>query len=383
MNERRAPGSRVPLIAQVFVSILLVALSTVLLVGLLIRRSLERTFEAYLTGLPNPTGMGGGMGRRLLGAAEQSFMANVDRSILIAALIAILIAAAGAFLLARRISLPLWGLTASAKRFAAGDMDERVEASGPKEVGELADAFNDMADSLGQAEALRRRLVADVAHELRNPVAALRAQIEGVAEGVIAMDEDRATSLAADVNHLSRLVEDLQTLSVAESGRLPYAMSPLDLGDVVAAEIERVTPVLNPGVRLIVDESGRPWMVDADELRISSVVRNLLSNAARHTRIGRITVSARRDAGMITVEVTDTGEGIPAEDLPFIFERFYRADSARAADTGGAGIGLAISKRIVEDHGGTVFARSRPGTGTTVGFTLPVRGADTGASVTL
>lgn len=380
MNERRASGSRVPLVAQVFVSILLVTLSTVLLAGLLIRRSLERTFAVYLAGLPRPTGMGGGMGRRLLGAAEQTFMANVDRSILVAALIAILIAAVAAWLLARRISLPLWSLTSSAKRFAGGEMDERVEAGGPKEVGELADAFNDMADSLGQAETLRRRLVADVAHELRNPVAALRAQIEGVSEGVIAMDESRVVSLAADVNHLSRLVEDLQTLSVAEAGKLPYVMAPVDLSQVVAGEVERLTPLLNPGVRLIVDESDIPWTAVADELRISSVVRNLLSNAIRHTRAGRITVSARRDGEAITIQVADTGEGIPAEDLPFIFERFYRADSARAADTGGAGIGLAISKRIVEDHGGSVFARSEPGAGTTVGFTLPRGGV--GPSVT-
>lgn len=371
MSRNGASGSRVPLIAQVFVSILLVALSTVLLVGLLIRRSLERTFEAYLTGLPNPTGMGGGMGRRLLGAAEQTFMTNVDRSILVAALIAIIIAAVGALLLARRISRPLWGLTASAKRFAAGELDERVDASGPKEVGELADAFNDMADSLGEAEALRRRLVADVAHELRNPVAALRAQLEGVAEGVIAMDEPRAVSLVADVNHLSKLVEDLQMLSVAEAGRLPYLMAPLDLHDVVVQEVERLVSALSGGVRLVVDDSQTPWAVVGDELRISSVLRNLLSNAARHTRTGTITVSARRDAETISLEVADTGEGIPAKDLPFIFERFYRADSARATDTGGAGIGLAISKRIVEDHGGTVFARSELGTGTTVGFTLP------------
>jgi len=376
VKVKHTSGSRVPLIAQVFVSILLVALSTVLLVGLLIRRSLETTFEAYLTGLPKPTGMGGGMGRRLLGAAEQTFMTNVDRSILVAALVAIVIAAVGAFLLARRISRPLWGLTASAKRFAGGELDERVEASGPKEVGELADAFNDMADSLGEAEALRRRLVADVAHELRNPVAALRAQLEGVAEGVIAMDEPRAVSLVADVNHLSKLVEDLQMLSVAEAGRLPYLMAPLDLHGVVAQEVERLMPVLNSGVRLVVDDSQTPWVIVGDELRVSSVIRNLLSNAVRHTRNGTITVSAHRDDGVISLEVTDTGEGIPAKDLPFIFERFYRADSARASDTGGAGIGLAISKRIVEDHGGTVFARSEPGAGTTVGFRLPCSDAD-------
>lgn len=371
MTGRASSRRRTSLVWQVFISILLIALSSVLVAGVLIRRALESTFAAYLSGLPDPTGAGHGMGRRLLGAAEQSFIANVDRGIWIAALIAIVIAALGALILARRISRPLSTLTASATRFAEGALDERVDASGPREVGDLADAFNEMADSLSEAEALRRRLVADVAHELRNPVAALRAQLEGVAEGVIEMDDARALSLVADVKQLSRLVEDLQTLSVAEAGRLPYLIEQVDLVEVVDAEVERAQPNAHEGVSICVKADTGPHLIDADASRVGSVVRNLLSNAVRHTHDGTIVVSLRAEGELVRVEVTDTGEGIPAEDLPFIFERFYRADSARAQDTGGAGIGLAIARRIIEDQGGSIYASSEPGHGASVGFDLP------------
>jgi len=374
MTGRAPARRRTPLVWQVFISILLIALSSVLVAGVMIRRALDSTFAAYLSGLPDPTGTGRGMGRRLLGAAEQSFMTNIDRSIWIAALIAIVIAAIGALVLARRISLPLSTLTTSATRFAQGALDERVDASGPREVGELADAFNEMADSLSEAEALRRRLVADVAHELRNPVAALRAQLEGVAEGVLEMDDARAVSLVADVKQLSRLVEDLQTLSVAEAGRLPYLIEQIDIAEVVGVEIERAQPNVHEGVSIAVDADARSHLVDADAARVGSVVRNLLSNAVRHTHDGSIVVTVHAGDGVVRVEVTDTGEGIPAEDLPFVFERFYRADSARAQDTGGAGIGLAIAKRIIEDLGGSMFASSEPGHGATVGFDLPSAG---------
>jgi signal transduction histidine kinase len=229
-----------------------------------------------------------------------------------------------------------------------------------------------MADSLSQAEVTRRRLVADVAHELRNPVAALRAQLEGVAEGVIVMDGVRADSLVDDVLHLSRLVTDLQELSIAEAGRLVYTRAPFDLAQIVQAEADRMRPLMTEGAEVIVTADGGPFMVDADEHRIAQVLRNLLSNASRHTVSGSVTIRVARVGTSARVEVIDTGEGIDEADLPHIFERFYRADTARASDTGGAGIGLAITRAIVQDHGGTVFAQSEPGSGATVGFELPL-----------
>lgn len=368
----RLRGSRSPLVFQVFGSILLVTLVSVLATGLLVRTALSDQFEQYLSGLPSQMGQGRGMGRMLLGAAEQTFIAQVDLWILISALGSIVLAIVVALLVARRIARPIVQLTAEVEEFARGDLARRVEIGGSTEVGELADAFNGMADSLSQAEAMRRRLVADVAHELRNPVAALRAQLEGVAEGVLDMDEGRAVSLVEDVLHLSRLVADLQELSIAEAGKLPYALAGFDLADTVRAEVERMRPTMPRTVELLVDAEEAPFAVYADEHRISQVLRNLLSNAARHTSHGGVTVRLRRSGSSVRAEVIDTGEGISQADLPHIFDRFYRADAARASDTGGAGIGLAIARTIVADHGGSVFAESMPGQGATVGFELPL-----------
>lgn len=371
MSGRAIKRGHAPLVYQVFISILLVTLASVFATGLLVRTALSRRFESYLSGVARGT-QGRGMGRMLIGSAEQSFIAQVDMWILIAAVGSVVFAAIVAFLLARRIASPIVRLTEDADGFAGGDLARRAHVGGPAEVGELAEAFNSMADSLSQAESLRRRLVADVAHELRNPVAALRAQLEGIAEGVIAMDERRAASLVDDVGRLSRLVADLQELSVAEAGRLVYSPSDFDLNAAVALEVERFQSEVPGEVTLVCANGPSPVTVRADELRIAQVVRNLLTNAARHTSIGSITVSVAVAGDRVRVEVTDTGEGISADDLPHIFERFYRADAARANDTGGVGIGLAIARTIVEDHGGSVFAHSAHGEGATVGFELPI-----------
>ncbi len=195
---------RLSLVFQMFISILLVALAAVLAVGLIARDALARAFDTYLATLPTPAGgMHMGRGRAMLGAAEQTFVATVDRSVYLGAFVAILIASVAALLLARYLSRPMRELETAAENLAAGDLAHRVEIVGPAEVAALGDAFNSMADSLEQAEILRRRLVADVAHELRNPIAAARAQAEGMAEGVLVADSARLDSLVDDLQHLS------------------------------------------------------------------------------------------------------------------------------------------------------------------------------------
>ncbi len=363
---------RSSLVLQVFLSILVVALGVVLAVGLIARNALSRAFDAYLATLPSPPGGGMHRGRMMLGAAEQTFVASVDRSVYLGAAIAIVIAIIAALLIARYLSRPLRRLETAAEGLAAGDLSHRVDVQGPAEVAALGEAFNRMADSLEEAETLRRRLVADVAHELRNPIAAARAQAEGMAEGVLEVDPARLDSLVDDLHHLTVLVDDLQELSLAESGRLSYEMGPLDLTVLAAREAERAATTASPGVIVSGPAGADAVIVSADERRISQVLRNLLSNAIRHTAAGSVTVTVASFDGFADVRVTDTGEGIPAEDLPHVFERFYRADSSRSADTGGAGLGLAISSRIVEDHGGSVFAESREGSGATIGFRLPL-----------
>lgn len=363
---------------QAFLSIVGVALGTVVVVEVFARRALAAAFDSYLATLPTGAGMQGrsGMGRMLLGTAEQSFIASVDRSALAAAAVAIAVATLVAIVLAAYLARPLRRLELAAGELAAGDLAHRVDANGPAEVAALGDAFNHLADSLERAEGLRRRMVADVAHELRNPLAAARAQAEGMLDGVLRADDARLASLVDDLAHLSALVDDLQELAVAEAGRLRYEMSPTDLSGIALREAERIGPLLADGVEILVEGADAPHVVDGDERRLGQVLRNLLSNAARHTASGSVTVRLESHDDRETVSVIDTGEGMSAEDVEHIFERFYRADAARAASSGGAGLGLAISRAIVLDHDGEISAESEPGRGTTVAFTLPI-GADT------
>ena len=357
-----------------FAAMLVVALLSVVSAGVIARTEASSAFRSYLETLPSGMGPGMGTGRQLMmGAAEQTFLGSVDKGILIGVLIAFLLAAAAGLAAAYYLTRPLKRLTLAAQNLAAGDLDHRVEPGGPLEVSRLSDAFNEMAASLAQSEELRRRLVADVAHELRNPIASLRAQAEGIAEGVLEPDQHRLASLSEDATHLSRLVNDLQELSAADAGRLSYHMETIDLGPIIAAEVSRASARAGEHVRIGCSGACRP--VRGDEGRLTQVLRNLLDNALRHTDSGTISVTCSAANGRVVVEVADTGEGIPDSDLPYVFERFYRADAARARDTGGSGIGLAISRRIVEDHGGTVFAHNGDRGGAVVGFELPLDGS--------
>jgi signal transduction histidine kinase len=362
------------LLVYAFLAMVVVALLSVGVAGLIMRAEASTAFADYLQTLPTGMGRGMGAGRQMMmGAAEQTFLAAVDKGILVGALFAIGLAAVVSGLSAYYLTRPLKRLTAAAQTVADGDLAHRVDIGGPLEVSRLGDAFNEMAASLSESEGLRRRLVADVAHELRNPIASLRAQAEGIAEGVLAPEPGRLASLADDTKQLSRLVDDLQELSAADAGRLTYRMEPVTLAPVVESEVLRARARAGEHVD-VVSECGDGITVMGDEGRLAQVLRNLLDNAMRHTDSGEIRVSCSAAEGLAVVEVADTGEGIPAADLPYVFERFYRADAARARDTGGSGIGLAVSRRIVEDHGGTVFARGRFGGGAVVGFTVPLAG---------
>jgi signal transduction histidine kinase len=364
---KRATG----LFWRVFGGVLATSLGTVLVAGLITRNALMRAFDSYLAARAN-MGMGRGMGVHILGAAEQTFIATVDRSSLAGALIALVAAVIAAFLIARSVARPIRELEVAAQALGAGDRSRRVQARGPAEIAALSTAFNSMADSLAGAEELRKRLVADIAHELRNPIAAARAQSEAMAEGVLPTDRARLESVVEDMTHLSALVDDLQELALADAGELRYELAPLDLALLVTEEAARSAALAPEGVEVRVAVPEDPLEVTGDARRLSQVLRNLIGNALRHTKAGSVTAELDATDDAVEVRVVDTGEGIPDADLPYVFERFYRADSSRAAATGGAGLGLAIARRIVEDHGGEVFARPTPGGGATVGFRLPV-----------
>lgn len=357
------------LLVQAFLGITGVTLAAVAVTGAVTRAVTSRAFAGYLQSLPRMRGMG--MGRQvILGGAERAFLAGVDRGIAIAALLAVALAAVAALALAGYLTRPLRRLTTGARTMASGRFDVRVDPEGPAEIAVLGEAFNDMAASLERAEELRRRMVSDVAHELRNPLAALHAQAEGVAEGLLAADPVRMRSILDDVEELTRLVDDLQQLALAEAGRLEYAMQPVDLRAIARREVQRVRTFGADGVSVEVDDGDR-MLVHADEVRIAQALRNLLMNALRHTRTGEVRVRLEASEKCVTLVVNDTGEGIPEADLPFVFERFYRSDASRDRHTGGAGLGLAIVKRTVEDHGGRVLAGNRADGGAEVGFSLP------------
>jgi signal transduction histidine kinase len=301
------------------------------------------------------------------------FGLSFDLRLLVAALAAALVALALSWWLSRRILRPVDALTRAARSLGRGDLSSRVPTSSNDELGELSRAFNTMAEDLTRQETLRRQLMGDVAHELRTPLTNLRGQIEAVEDGLLPATPETLRSLREEVLLLSRLVDDLQTVAVAEAGRLSLERAAVDVRDLVEGALESVRAVAQERGVVLDGRIPEPIVVDADPTRIAQVLRNLLSNALRATGPdGRIEVSARPENGFATIAVTDSGSGIAPGHLGRVFERFYRADPSRARATGGAGLGLAIVKAIVEAHGGAASVESEAGKGATFRFTLPL-----------
>jgi two-component system sensor histidine kinase BaeS len=271
-----------------------------------------------------------------------------------------------AFVVAGRILRPVGELTRAARRMREGDLDVRVAPRGNDEIARLASAFNDMAERLAQTERVKRQLVSDVAHELRSPVTNLRCGLEAIQDGLAAPDRERIDALHAEVLLLQRLIADLQDLALAEAGGLSLRCEPVD----VEAAVHRAAggEFARPPVAVAIGE--RAATVLADPGRLEQILRNLIGNARRHTPAeGRIEVRTSRTGGEVAIEVSDTGSGIAPEHLPHVFDRFYRADPSRDRATGGAGLGLAIVRRLAEAHGGSVVAAS-DGLGRGAAFTI-------------
>lgn len=275
--------------------------------------------------------------------------------------------------LSRAVLRPVRDLTAAARRMARGDLSTRVVTGARDEIGQLARSFNAMADALGLQETLRRNLVSDVAHELRTPLTNLRCQIEALEDGLAQPDAATLRSLRDETLLLARLVEDLQQLSLAEAGALRLTLEPLAPAELVESALTASrSAAAMAGVTLESKVLPLPPVM-ADRERVAQVLRNLLTNALQHTPAGgSVTLHARFVDGAVQFAVCDTGPGIPAEHLALVFERFHRVDPSRARATGGAGLGLAIVRRLVEVHGGTVRAESEVGKGASFSFTLPL-----------
>jgi signal transduction histidine kinase len=276
--------------------------------------------------------------------------------------------------LGRAVLRPVRDLTEAAGRMARGDLSARVATGAGDEIGQLARSFNAMADALERQEALRRDMVGDVAHELRTPLSNLRCQIEALEDGLVPPDAATIGSLREETLLLARLVDDLQQLSLAEAGALKLAFEPLAPGELVSSTLAALQPAAEAaGVTLAAEVGAGLPAVRADRERVAQVLRNLVTNALQHTPAGgRVTVAAGAVTDAVRFTVSDTGRGIPAEHLPRVFERFHRVDPSRTRATGGAGLGLAIVRRLVEAHGGTVAVESVEGRGSTFSFTLPL-----------
>lgn len=279
-------------------------------------------------------------------------------------------------LLSRRISQPLADLTAATQAIAAGDLGVRVSSRYSGEAGELIGAFNQMAEDLARADELRRNLTADVAHELRTPLSVVRAKLEGVIDGVYPATPEHLEPVVETVNLLTQLVEDLHLLALVEAKQLAPEKQPVDIGDVLRdARVNFSPQASDRAVTLALDLPPALPVAMVDRRRITQVLGNLLSNALRYTPAGgRVTISAAEtEDGGVEISVADTGPGIPPEDIPFVFERFWRGDKSRSRVGGGSGLGLAIAKQLVEMHGGTIRVESTQGKGATFRLTLPVR----------
>ncbi|HVD12856.1 MAG TPA: HAMP domain-containing sensor histidine kinase [Actinomycetota bacterium] len=276
--------------------------------------------------------------------------------------------------LVRRMAAPIGDVMEAAGRVAGGDYGARVRARGPVEVRRLAQSFNQMAGRLEANEQQRRTLLADVTHELRTPLSVIRGTVEGMLDGLYPADSSHLGPVLEETAVMARLLDDLQTLSTAEAGMLRLHREPVEPAtlaqDAVAAFAARAATA---GVTLDWHAAAGVPELDVDPVRVGEVLANLLANALRHTPAGgSVEVSVEPAGGGARFTVSDTGRGIDPSDLPHVFDRFVKS-----ADSGGVGLGLAIAKSLVEAHGGSITAESRPGGGTTMRFVLPAHHAST------
>lgn len=306
-----------------------------------------------------------------LGRADQTLQTALLTAIAGAAGLAALLALLAGLAVARRITRPVDRLITVTRAIGAGDRAARTgPVRAPGELRELATAFDQMADALDRQEQLRRDLVADVAHELRTPIAVLQAEHEALIDGVTEATPDQFASLRDEVLRLARIVDDLQTLAEADAAALRLGRSHADLAAIAAAAADSLAGRF-AAAGITLTRQLEPVQVRADAGRIHQVIANLLTNAVKFTGAGgQVTISTGQAAGAAALRVTDNGFGIPAADLPRIFDRFWRG--RQAAHTSGSGIGLAVAAELARAHGGELSASSTEGHGTEMTLTLPL-----------
>jgi len=327
----------------------------------------------HMQGMPGMMGMGE-MTAAARADVTAAFQEAMFRAVGIATAAATVAAVLTAILVSRRITAPIRDLAQASARLTAGHYRERVSVAAADEIGARAASFNCLAATLDQTEEQRLRLIGDVAHELRTPLATIQGYMEGLLDGVVAPSPDLWAQLHGEAGRLRRLVDDLQELSRAEAGQIALRAVALDPVELLERAATRLRPQFEAaGIALVAPTTRSVPAVCADPDRAVQVLVNLLGNALRYTpRDGTVTLTATALERLVLFAVADTGIGIPPENLPHLFERFYRVDRSRSRARGGSGIGLTIARALVEAQGGAIDAESAgPGQGSTVTFSLP------------
>lgn len=306
---------------------------------------------------------------------EANLLSRLNRVVGISGLIAVSFSLALALLLSHQLIKPIRALTQAASRLARGDLTQRVEARGEDELSLLARTFNHMADSLQKAEASRRAMTADIAHELRNPLAVQQAHLEAILDGIYPATPETITPILEQNRLLNRLVEDLRTLALADAGQLSLEKTPTDLRELIERVADRFRPQATGqeiDIRVSVPQICPCVPVDAG--RMEQILGNLLSNALRFTpKGGRIEINLECTPQSLHLSVHDSGPGVPEDALPHLFERFYRADRGRSREEGGSGLGLAIARQLARAHGGDLTANNHPLGGAIFTLSLPLK----------
>jgi signal transduction histidine kinase len=312
--------------------------------------------------------------------SERGLLDRLLRAGLIAAGISGALALALAFLFSSRLLKPVEALKRAAARLAGGDLSQRVSERGNDELAMLGRAFNHMATSLQRAVQNRRAMTADIAHELRTPIAVQRAHLEALQDGVYPLTIENLQPVLEQTELLTRLVEDLRTLALADAGELRLERSLTPLPGLVQRVVDRFRPEAeNRHIQLTLEEQPERGPMDSfvDAGRIEQILNNLLSNALRYTpEDGEVRVELRCRDGWVELRVADNGEGIPPEALPRLFERFFRADPSRTRAAGGSGLGLAIARQLALAHGGDLSAANQPQGGAVLILRLPLQDSE-------
>lgn len=351
---------------------------TVFILIYLANAQMTGLFQEYLMGGQHMMGRAGMSHLAIMGQQEEAFLASVHQSLLWVGLIILVVGLGISYLLARSITVPLRNLSRATEQIEQGNFNQKVLVDKDDEIGHLATVFNSMAETLATNNNMRRQLFANIAHELRTPLAIIQGNLEGMVDGVIEPSKEQLSSLHEEAVRLNRLIRDLRDLSLAEVRQLNLEKAPTDINQLVIRTMYMLKPMSDAKkIRMECALAEGLPEIEVDSDRISQVFYNIIVNAIRYSPergIVKVTTALTSEEGKkyLKISFTDGGLGIPPEDLPYIFEHFYRGDKSRDRKSGGSGIGLAIVKQLVEIHGGQVMVTSKLGAGTTFTVLLPV-----------